>query len=340
MKYGRRSIIAVIIFLVGQSQVRALSLTENPYLKAPQSLSNLFFKKIEIKMGEAKDNFIVEHAGDRILFYSRKNSCSTHPITTSTTREEVLRVEVIQKKYKESTYEEVLYYPCRATNFLFKEVLITRGKDLKLMSRDQVLNFQRNVQLGKNETQREFSVVTSNGQESVLFQVLAHKKKNAVTYDLRMSGKSAFGVEYHILKSKVEVQSFSVFYPVSISYNGGVWSTDRRSTSLSIEQRKAKNPWFFVKQKRGSRFVFNETYKNHFVDGIDGTLGKVASLLIKSFPRTKSLEPATTTGRFQVEFLNNLLRVQSGDFTTTREFFDRMDAALRDGRLEVDDKGF
>lgn len=314
----------------------AATLTQNEFKGTAQEAADLFFKKMTTRMSELSSNFIVEQSDQQVIYFSIYDACSSHPKSSLDTNTEVFRVQMVQKKYSDRTYEEILHFSCRGKEFLFKEVLITKGEDLKTMSREEILKMNRRILLSGSELWREYTLYGNGDSSLPVFQITSDRKKNKITFS---SNNTIFFSDERFQKNQVTYQKLILQSPITVQFGGSTMQYSSNDLELTVEEQANRNPWYFSSDNRLPLLQFQNVLKANLFDPINVTIGGVAQKILTSFPKTESEKPSGVS-LFQIEFLKNLTKVQSGDFTTVKEFLERMNRGLNNGKLVVQDNGF
>ncbi|HPI39276.1 MAG TPA: hypothetical protein PLJ21_00625 [Pseudobdellovibrionaceae bacterium] len=336
-KFSIQSLVLVVMIFGSSFPLRAENeLDKNEFVNITQNLADLFFKKIVPKMSELKINFIVEQSMDQILFFSNTNACSSHPLAKSDSLLEVFRIEILQKTYSESTYEEISYFTCGEVEFLFKEVIKRSGKNLKAMTRAEIFDFSRSVVLKENETQLEYTLYGENKNSSPVFQIRTDRSNTISTIS---GANSIFYSDKKFFKNKDLYQSLEIQFPIQMDFGSSSSSSSSTGSTLMVEERLGSNPWYLIDGTRVSLVQFQTKVKNTLSDPLDFVLGWVANTIISRFPQTHAAQPSVTS-LFQIEFLKNLNNAQAGNFSTIKEFLERMNRGINSGKIVVQDNGF
>lgn len=310
-------------------------LSEPDFENTFQEIGDLFLKKLKPKIDDLRTNFIKEQSNNVIEFLSNTQPCMEHPPLKLAYLAQVFKIEIFQRTHADHIYEEVSYYSCGDSTFLFKEIFLTYGENLKLMTRHQIVDLDRSLLLKKGETRKEYSVFTYGQTAIPALQFINSISSHTASF--LMDNQLFFFIETGE-RNGLQWRGFSNNLPFEWGLNGSKWTYSGTPTQLKITTQTDQSPKYFINQDR-SNYIDFQTKLNGHLKSANEMIKYFVEDLLKHLPQTKTVEQ-TSSNYFLIEFRKNLTKVQAGDFSTVKEFLERMFRGITNGKLVIQDNGF
>ncbi len=297
-----------------------------------------FRAPLQLKISELSKNYIVQKEGYNASYKSHTN---VNCLWTNIPGGEVLAKVQLNIKKGEDTLSESAYYTGCKDQLNLKELIVTKGSDLKPISKKQFFNGERSFALKKNETSKLYRLMSWDDVE--LFRLTIRRTVNGKIAEFFIREQRFMNATYNFNDDQSRVIYTFYGYNVSYSRKHSQWSMNRGRSAYALKviaKDSGISPVTYLNSDNTP--IAAATFQRFFSYSVlQGTIARLADFIKWHnwiFPTTEFQATGVQNSRFLDELRLTFTRLLSNtDLNLVRNLVQEYIKSIEEGLLKVID---